>query len=107
MPATPLMERTLEEVIIALCADFDRRQTAIKEKALPKRVLLEYKFLNLRILEGAMDIVGIKDAKIFIDDIGARRGYAKSCVDGISEPKYKVTKACVKKSSARKLSLMK
>ena len=107
MPASPVMEKSLEEIIIALCADFDRRKLAIEEKALPKRVLLEYKFLNLRILEGAMDAVGIRAAKIFIDDIGARRGYAKSSVDWLSEPTYKITKAAVKRSIARKLSLMK
>ena len=107
MPNAPLMDKSLEGLIVALCADFNRRDAAIKEKALPKRVLLEYKFLNLRILEGAMEAVGIRDAKAFIDDIGARRGYAKSPLDGMSEQTYKVTKACAKRSIARKLSLIK
>ena len=47
MPASPLMDKSLEDIVIALCADFERRKLAIEEKALPKRVLLEYKFLNL------------------------------------------------------------
>ena len=101
------MDKSLEGLIVALCADFDRRRAAIEEKALPKRVLMEYKYLNLRILEGAMEAVGIKDAKLFIDDIGARRGYAKTALEGISEPKYKIKKARAKMSIAKKLSLMK
>ena len=106
MPLTALMDKTLEEIIIALCADFDRRQTEIKEKRLPKCVLMEYKFLNFRILEGVMEIVGTENARLFIDDIGSRRGYAKSSIDGLSEPKYKVKKAEAKLSIAKKLSLI-
>lgn len=105
MPLSSLMEKSLDGLIIALCADFARRQTAIKEKALPKRVLMEYKFLNLRILEGAIEIVGIRDARIFIDDIGAHRGYANSKIEGLSEPIYKRKKAETKLSIAKKLSL--
>lgn len=101
------MDKSLEGLIIALCADFERRRLAIEEKALPKRVLMEYKFLNLRILEGAMEAVGTKDARLFIDDIGARRGYAKSEIDGISEPSYKIKKARAKIFIAKKLSLIK
>ncbi len=101
------MDKSLEGLIVAMCADFDRRQKAIEEKALPKRVLMEYKFLNLRILEGAMEAVGINEAKQFIDDIGARRGYAKSPIDGFSEPVYKMKKAKAKISIAKKLSLIK
>ena len=107
MPASPLMDKSLEDIVIALCADFERRRLAIEEKALPKRVLLEYKFLNLRILEGTIEIVGIRNAKGFIDDIGARRGYAKSCIEDMSEPSYKKLKAKTKLSIAKKLSLTK
>jgi hypothetical protein len=68
-------------------------------------VLLEYKFLNLRILEGAIEAVGMKVAKEFIYDIGARRGYAKTAVENVSEPIYKYQKALAKMAIARKLSL--
>ena len=107
MPASPLMDKSLEDIVIALCADFERRRLAIEEKALPKRVLLEYKFLNLRILEGTIEIVGISNARKFIDDIGARRGYAKSSIEDISEPSYKKLKAKAKLSIAQKLYLTK
>ena len=93
-------------VSIALCADFERRQCEIKEKNLQKSVLMEYKFLNLRILEGAIEVVGIKEARLFINDIGNRRGYAKSEIDVISETTYKKKKAEVKLSIAKKLSLL-
>jgi hypothetical protein len=107
MPVSSLMEKSLQEVVIALCADFERRQQAIKEKALPARVLLEYKYLNLRIIEGAMEVAGINNARIFIDDIGARRGYAHSSIEGLSEVSYKRIKAEVKRNIAGKLALIK
>ena len=107
MPVSALMDKSLDGLVVALCADFERRQSAIQEKALPSRVLLEYKFLNLRILEGAIEIVGAKNAKLFIDEIGARRGYAKSLVEGLSEPSYKTQKAAAKLAIARKLLLIK
>ena len=106
MPLSPLMDKSLEDIVIALCADFERRNLAIKEKSLPKRVLMEYKFLNLRILEGAMEIVGTKNAILFIDDIGARRGYAKSNIDEMSESTYKQKKAEAKLNLAKRLSLI-
>ena len=54
-----------------------------------------------------MEVVGINSAKQFIDDIGARRGYAKSGVDWMSEPTYKTKKANAKLAIAKKLSLIK
>ena len=106
MSLSPLMDKSLEGLIVALCADFGRRQKEIKEKALPKRVLLEYKFLNLRILEGAIEAVGTRNALLFIDEIGTRRGYAKSEIDDLSEAAYKKRKAEAKISIAKKLCLI-
>ena len=106
MPLSPLMDKSLEDIVVAMCADFERRDLAIKEKALPKRVLMEYKFLNLKILEATMEIVGTRNARIFINEIGARRGYAKSDVDEMSEPTYKRKKAEAKLNIAKKLSLL-
>ena len=94
--------RSLERVVEALCADYPRRKTAITEEILPLRVLVEYKFLNKKLLEGAVEIVGTAYAEEFIDDIGARRGYAKSSIDLFSEVRYKAVKAEIKLNIAKK-----
>ena len=98
--------RSLERVVEALCADYPRRKTAIKEDILPARVLVEYKFLNKKLLEGTVEIAGITYAEEFIDDIGARRGYAKSTIDRFSEVRYKEIKADIKLNIAKKLLLI-
>ena len=106
MSLSPFMDKSVSELVIALCADFERRRCAIRDKSMSQRVLMEYKFLNLRILEATMEIVGVRDALLFIDDIGARRGYANSQIDGLSEPIYKRKKAEVKLYIAKKLALI-
>ena len=101
-----LMDKSLDGLIVALCADFERRRISLDEKSLPTKVLMEYKFLNLHILEGVIEIVGVKDARLFINEIGARRGYAKTEIDGMSESIYKQKKAKAKINIAIKLSLI-
>ena len=101
-----IREKSLEKVIEGLCCDYKRRKEAIEEGILPKRVLTEYKFLNGKILEAVLEIIGPVDSEVFIEDIGMRRGYAKSSVSRFSEVRYKQLKAKVKLSIAKKLFLI-
>ena len=98
--------RSLERVVEALCADYLRRRDAVFEGILPKKVLIEYKYLNMKLFEGCAEIAGYAHAEEFILDIGARRGYAKSKIDHLSEVRYKAQKAEIKLNIAKKLLLI-
>ena len=90
-------------VIIALCRDYTRRKSAICDGKLPRRVLMEYSYINKRIFEGAGEIVGGALCETFIEDIGNHTGYAASAVMNMSESTYKRYKAAAIKNIARKL----
>lgn len=101
-----IRERSLERVIEGLCYDYKRRKDAIAEGLLPKRILAEYKFLNGKILEGVLEIIGSADCEVLIEDIGLKRGYAHSPVSRFSEVRYKQLKAKIKLNIAKKLYLI-
>ena len=99
-------DKSLERMIEGLCFDYERRKREIAEDKLPKRVLIEYKFLNGKIMEAAIEIVGHIDSEVMIYDIGMRRGYAKSPINRFSEIHYKMLKAKIKLNIAKKLLLL-
>ena len=96
----------LDEVIIALCADYSRRAEVISRRNAPYNVIMEYRFLNYRILNAAAEIAGSRDAMFFVKDIGNNIGYAESDLFVLSETVYKERKKEVKENIARRLSLM-
>ena len=96
---------TLDYLIIAICRDFRTRQRAISEKSFKRRTLMEYEYLNRRLIEAASDVVG-DDYETYIDEIGNKVGYAYSEIDDISETEYKQRKREVKISIAKRLHLM-
>ena len=97
---------TVEMIVVALCADYDRRSKAISERSVNHRTEMEYRYLNFKLLEGAEEIVGEYDAPMMIEDIGIRRGYAKSDLYYYSEKSYKMKKQQIKNNIARKLHLI-
>ena len=97
---------SLDFVVVALCAAYDRRRRAGLREGLSRRVLMEYEYLDILIREGADEIVGPSLGEIFIREIGSRIGYAKSSVDRYSESVYKQLKLCIKLNVARKLHLL-
>ena len=101
-----ITDRSLEIFIEGLCGDYKRRKEAISKGVLPRQVLNEYKFLNGKVLEGTIEIIGAADSEEFIDDIGMRRGYAYSSVNRFSEVRYKQLKAKIKLNIAKKLFLI-
>ena len=101
-----VMSPTLEEIIKAYCADFERRARVITEKNAPYNVIMEYRFLNYRIFCAASEAGGYRNALGFIRDIGSGTGYAKSQLSAMSESVYKIRKREVKLNIARRLSLL-
>ena len=90
----------------ALCADYFRRERAIREEKIPLRVRMEYEYLNQRILAAACELCEREeDALGYIEEIGAKRGYAKSRFT-VSEKTYKVRKRAVKLNILRRLYLL-
>ena len=97
---------TLNDVIVALCADYGRREGAILEGVVTPRVGMEYKYMNYRIYEAAAEIVSERYARLYIDEIGGKVGYAKTAHPAISERMYKIEKQEVKINIAKKLHLI-
>ncbi len=90
----------------ALCADYFRRERAIETGEAPLRVRMEYEYLNRKIYTAARELCeGADDALGYIEEIGARRGYAKSRFT-VSEKTYKVKKREVKLNILRRLFLL-
>ena len=96
----------LDRLIVAICADYERRAAAIKSGSVSRRVEMEYKYMNSRVFYGAGEISGGALAEIFINDIGKGIGYHSSKICGIGENTYKTYKTEIKSNIARKLSLL-
>ena len=97
---------TLDELVIALCADFGRREDASAGPEINPRCRMEYEYLNYRIYEGANEVVGERYARLYINEIGKKIGFAQSKHTAISERMYKLQKRLVKYNIARKLHLV-
>ena len=97
---------SVDQLASALCADYFRRERAIREGDAPLRVRMEYEYLNRRIFTAARELCdGEEDAIGYIEEIGARRGYAKSRFT-VSEKTYKIKKREVKLNILRRLYLL-
>ena len=105
MDKTLLLEPGIDAIVVALCADYSRRQSAIECDSVGHKVLMEYKYLNYKMFDAAAEIVGTSSAHSFISEIGERRGYAKCDDPCVCERIYKERKKEVKINIARKLSL--
>lgn len=101
-----IMPKGIENVIIALCADYFRRAEIIEKRSAEFNVIMEYRFLNYRMINAAIEVAGPRDAISFIKDIGLENGYATTDVSLLSERAYKTRKTEVRNNIARRLSLM-
>ena len=99
------MESTVDNLVCALCLDYDRRSEALVEKNCSKRVATELRYYNAMIWQAAVEVSGLRDAGIFISDIGKRDGYAATDASYYSEQTYKNYKKMIKENIARKLHL--
>lgn len=94
----------IEIVVKGLCADYRRRCAVIEARGASYKVIMEYRFLNYRIFNAAIEIVGEREALSFIEEIGNGDGYAKSN-SHLSESVYKKRKKEVKFNIAKRLLL--
>ena len=106
MPDEIVMPEGINEIIRALCADYTRRAMVMKQGSAPYNVIMEYRFLNYRILNATVEIAGTRDAKGFIKDIGEEIGYSATDLWLLSESEYKSRKIRIKHNIARRLSLI-
>lgn len=98
--------QSADALAAALCADYFRRERAIQKGDAPLRVRMEFEYLNQRIYTAAREICEKEeDALGYIEEIGAKRGYAKSRFS-VSEKTYKVKKREVKLNILRRLYLL-
>ena len=93
-------------MVVALCADYERRQGAITERSVTHRTEMEYRYLNFKLLSAAEEIVGVARAEAMIREIGNRVGYAYSELYDVSEVSYKKKKQEVKTNIAKRLHLI-
>ena len=97
---------SVDKLVGALCADFDRREGVILSRGATLRVQVECRYLNHKIMEAAIEVVGEYLAPVYIKEIGDKTGYAKSAVECISESSYKIAKREIKSTIARRLHLV-
>ena len=100
-----MMPPAVEFAVMALCADYPRRAEVIESRNATYPILMEYRFLNYRMLGAAVEIAGTRDALLFIKEIGSGVGYAASELWSLSEAIYKDRKREVKRNIARRLRL--
>ena len=98
--------KIIDNVIVSLCADYERRKKYIIMRIGSKRLRMEFLYINKRLLEGAGEICGAGLAEQFIKDIGANVGYAFSEISELGESTYKRYKIDIKRNIAKKLYLI-
>ncbi|MBQ7363409.1 MAG: hypothetical protein IJW48_03045 [Clostridia bacterium] len=97
---------SLDSLIVSLCRDYERREASVRDGRCTGRTAMEYKYINHKISEGAIEIAGERYGRVFIDEIGSRTGFAYSSVDCLGETSYKLLKQDVKLNIAKKLHLI-
>ena len=100
------LPESVDKLICALCADFERREGVILSRSGALRVQVECRYLNHKIMEAAVEVVGEYLAPLYIKEIGDKTGYAKSAVECVSESTYKIAKREIKSTIARRLHLV-
>ncbi len=99
------LPKTLDALIIALCADYFRRKEAIEARSVVHRTDTEYRYYNFKIYDAAAEIVGERECELYIKEIGEKIGFAFSGAE-VSEQTYKVNKRLVKERIATALHLV-
>lgn len=102
-----LRDKTLvNNIIVAHCADYQRKKRAIMTRSCSRRVLMEYKYTNSRLFDAATEFIGSTYAEDLIFEIGNYVGFANTKIKCISESCYKRYKEEVKEVMAKKLYLI-
>ena len=104
--ASLISSDTVDMLVVALCADYERRRHAINQRTVSHRTEMEYRYLNFKVYNAAAEVVGAHSAPMMINEIGAKKGYAKSDMDEVSEKTYKRKKREIKLNIAKMLHLI-
>ena len=97
---------SLNDLVIALCADYERRRQLIEAGEASFSVIMECRYLNYRLFDAAAQVVGEHIAERFILDIGYSVGYAKTELYFMSERTYKISKQEIKQNIAKRFLLL-
>ena len=97
---------SLDNLIVALCRDFSRREDSVARGTCSARTAMEYRYLNYGMLRAANEVAGEKLGCAYIYEIGEKIGYAYSSIEDVSEGTYKQIKKEVKLNIARKMHLL-
>lgn len=100
------LDKSVFELVVAICGDFERRRKLIEEGRLPRRVEMELRYLNVKVYDATVEVVGDDNAEQFINEIGNKVGYAKTQIWDMSECTYKCYKKEVMKNIAKRLYLV-
>ena len=95
---------TVERIVDALCADYDRRRNAISGGGLESDTDEFYRELNSAIEESVSESCEEGIRAEMLRDLKLRRGYNRSMMYGISEGAYKRRKRLAKYIIARRLN---
>ena len=101
-----MMPESVNKIVIALCTDYGRRADAIRDRSVTRRTEMEYRYINYKMYNAAVEVVGEDDSEVYISEIGGNIGYVNSEILHLSEMTYKVNKRAVKENIARKLHLI-
>ena len=104
--SSSVIAKSLDQLVIALCADYERRRQLIEAGEASYSVIMECRYLNYRLFDAAAQVVGEHIAERFILDIGYGIGYAKTELYHMSERTYKVNKLEIKESIAKRFLLL-
>ena len=100
------LDGSVDVLVSALCADYERRENAIESKSMTLRTDTEFRYLNFKIYDAVAECVGEDICELFIREIGSRTGYSKSAVDFMCESTYKIYKLKAKRAIAVALHLI-
>ena len=96
---------SLDNLVVALCMDYKRREGIILERMADRRIDNELRYINFKMFDAAAEIVGEANAASFIKEIGYGIGFVNSSEHYMSEGTYKKYKALVKQNIAKRLYL--
>ena len=91
-------------LVVAMCRDYFRRKRIIGEGSVKRRIDTELRYLNYKIYDAAVEVVGEDEAEVFIKEIGEKIGYAGTA-SAFSESTYKSKKSELKVRIAENLYL--
>ena len=93
-------------LVIALCGDYDRRESILRREAAEEDVLALYRALNRGIDRAVSEVCEVGIRTQIRRDIGDRRGARRSPIICISEGTYKRRKRAAQFRIAKELRLL-